>query len=63
MLATCTTATTIGQEAETTLKELQQQWADIDAKLVAKENEMKSADGDVRKGCQQRQAHVLRDAR
>ena len=47
MLATCTTATTIGQEAETTLKELQQQWADIDAKLVAKENELKSADGDV----------------
>lgn len=46
-LAVGSSAACIGQEAESTLKKLQQQWADIDAKLVAKENELKSADGDV----------------
>ncbi len=45
-LIACAPNSAIAQETETTLKELQQQWANIDAKLVAKETELKSAAGD-----------------
>ena len=36
------------QESETSLKELQQKWKDIDAKLVAKESVIKSGEGDIK---------------
>ena len=38
--------TSFGQEAET-LQQLQQKWTEIDAKLAAKENELKFAEGDT----------------